>query len=100
MGDLTPFSEEECASLGRAARTLICGEQTTSATKEDVAKWGALIRMYLLTVDGNNGSMRTLPYSGGLMAQPSRTMQVFEAIQDAFWEKIARDNESLKVRGR
>jgi len=52
--------------------------------------------MYLLAADADNGSMHMLPFSGGLLEQPYRTMQVFEAVQAKFWERLGEQNESVK----
>lgn len=56
--------------------------------------------MYLLSVDGDNGSLKIMPYSGGLLEQPCRTMQVFKAIQEKMWEKIAKANKEIETAGR
>jgi len=55
--------------------------------------------MYLLVVNGDNGSVPALPYAGGFMEQPYRTLQVFETIQGKFWEKLSEDNNKLQKIG-
>jgi hypothetical protein len=55
--------------------------------------------MYLSVVNGENGSMQVLPYEGGFMEQPYRTMQVFEEIRGVFGEKLAEETKTVK-RGR
>ncbi len=44
--------------------------------------------MYLLYANGDNGSISAAPYWGGMMEQPIRTMQVFEALQAQMWAYI------------
>jgi len=98
MGGITPFGEAERASLNRAARTLIWGDHVTRATAPDVQRWGAIVQLYLLAVNGDNGSMQALPYEGGLLEQPWRTMQVFEALQGKFCERLHEQNEAIERR--
>jgi hypothetical protein len=96
MGGLPPFSEEERASIERAAQTLIWGENVTGPVQEDVERWNAVIKLYLSVVDSENGAMHVLPYEGGLLNQPWRTMQVFEVIQSKFQQRLKEENESME----
>lgn len=91
MDEVAPFSEEESAELRAAGRTIIHGEIVTRPVEEAVHKWQGLVRLFLLVVDRDNGQLGALPYSGGLLDQPWKTMQAFELLQVVFCEKLAEE---------
>lgn len=100
MGEGAPFSEEEQAAIGRVAYSMVRGEQTTGPLRSETASWGGIVQLLLSVINGDNGSMHALPYDGGFMEQPWRTMQVFAIVQGALREKLSDDMTSVRSRRR
>lgn len=62
-------------------------------TAEWCVKWSALIQMFCQSVDRRTGSFLHLPFSGGVLEQPSKTMTIFRVLQEEFSKVLT---ESLK----
>lgn len=57
-------------------------------------KWGLLVTTFLRCVSKENGEYIHLPYSGGAMDQPYKTMEAFDVLQNVYITKIKKDHES------
>ena len=53
--------------------------------------------MFLTCVDRETGSLSVMPYQGGFLQQPHKTMQAIEIIQGRFRERL---NEEIDKIGR
>lgn len=56
--------------------------------REYVGKWGHLVTVLMRCVSREDGSYNTLPYAGGAMRQPARTMQAFDILQSILVKRI------------
>jgi len=59
-----------------------------SEIRELVPKWGGLVSVLLHCVSREDGSYINLPYDGGAMRQPSRTMQALDVLQEILVKRI------------
>jgi hypothetical protein len=56
-------------------------------------KYGLLVATFLRCVSKENGEYLHLPYAGGAMDQPYKTMEAFDLLQNVYVEKIQKDNK-------
>ncbi len=68
--------------------------------KEFAKRWGGVIEMFLASVDREHGSILHLPYPGGVLQQPRRTLQVWRFLQSVYTEAIRNHLERLKKKGK
>lgn len=47
--------------------------------------------MFLQSVDRRTGSLLHLPFSGGVMEQPAKTMTIYNIMQNCFFKKLKAD---------
>jgi hypothetical protein len=66
----------------------LAGGGPTSDTVEQHKKWGYIARLFFTCVNRENGTMQSLPFRGGVMDQPAKTLSVFETMQGLFMEHI------------
>lgn len=59
-------------------------------TEVSYRKWSYFFRLFNQSVDYRTGSLLHLPFSGGLLDQPSRTMTILTTIQEVFLSKLAK----------
>jgi len=60
-------------------------------------KWMILVHVFLRCIDRENGSYAQMPYSGGVMEQPERTMQAMDLLQGVYGEEL---NRRIKQSGK
>jgi len=72
---------------------MFAGGKVPARYDDHVKKWGIVIRLFLLSVNRENGTLMHLPTSGGLLNQPKKTMDVFLFLQEIFIRKM---NEKIK----
>jgi hypothetical protein len=95
MAKITPFSNKECQDVERAARSILNGDiRVPDELKQLRIKWWPWIETFLRCVSKRNGEYLHLPYSGGAMEQPHKTMKVFDVLQNVYVEKIKKDQEA------
>jgi hypothetical protein len=56
------------------------------------------VRLYLLVANPDNGALQAMPFEGGLLDQPHRTMQAFQVMQAQYWEYLGEETERIKGR--
>lgn len=93
MAGVAPFDEGDRASIKRFARSVFAGQRIPNELEEDGRRWGLMIQSFLASVNRENGSLLHLPFSGGAMEQPYKTMQVYEFLQGVFMEEIDKANK-------
>ncbi|MCQ2052955.1 MAG: hypothetical protein MJZ03_03370 [archaeon] len=52
-------------------------------------KWNPFFQMFLQSVDRRTGSLLHLPFDGGIMNQPSKTMTILMIMQEVFIQTLA-----------
>ncbi len=67
----------------------------TDETAPYVLRYGPLVEMFIEVVDRENGSLFALPYSGGWLEQPYKTMQAIGLLQSLFSEKIREEMKRI-----
>lgn len=70
---------------------MLSGGRITKDLEPYAVKWGMMIRQFLLCVNHENATIEHLPYEGGIMEQPYKTMQVFELLQSLFIKQIRKE---------
>jgi len=98
----TPFGEEEYGELTRLGRTLFqMGNGTVpSDLKGEMQKWGLWVTAFLASVNPMSGALQHLPFSGGVLEQPSRTMSVWRHLQGLYIECMPKgDGVTERIRG-
>ena len=79
-----PFSVEDQNELGPIASILFSGGALPESSRGAAEKWATAIRMFLMAVNRENGTLVHLPESGGLLDQPKRTMDIMLFLQNIF----------------
>lgn len=80
---------KECGKIYFDGGNPLCQEETKDAWK----KWEFFFDSFLIMRDARYGNILHLPFSGGVIEQPSKTMSVYRAIDDIYVQKIADDME-------
>lgn len=97
MGAASPFSEAERRSLREVAKDVIGGR--ISPWNEGAAThWGPMIKVTVTCLGRESAELCALPYEGGFLEQPTRTMQAIGVIQEAFAEKLRSEYEKMRKR--
>lgn len=91
-----PFSEAERRQLREIAKDVINGGRVSSWNKESCGRWLPLINMAVLSLGRESAELLHLPYDGGFLEQPVRTMQAVGIVQEVFSERL-RDEYKKKV---
>ena len=95
MGWVAPFSAEEGAELERVARASIWGYMH-EIDEPHAAMYSQITRAAINGLDRETGTWVHLPYSGGTLQQPIRTMQAFGVVQAVFGEKLKEEYSNGK----
>lgn len=61
-------------------------------------EWAVVVQAFLGAVNRENGTLVHLPYAGGVLEQPYKTMQVFSLLQSIFIEEIEKANKKGRQR--
>jgi hypothetical protein len=97
-----PFGEEESAELRRLARTLFKLRNGTLPLeqRDAMTRWGVWVDAFLASANPMSGAIQHLPYEGGVMDQPARTMSVWRLLQSEFIEAMPKgDGITERIRG-
>jgi len=60
--------------------------------------WGPIVNMCVMCLGRESAEMMHLPYSGGYLEQPARTMQAAGVIQEVFAERLRQEYEKKRKR--
>lgn len=93
MAGVAPFDEADRAEIKRVARSVFNGHGIPYEMEGDAKRWATMIQAFLTSVDRENGSLLHLPYSGGILEQPYKTMMLFGLLQSIFLEEIEKANK-------
>lgn len=93
MVEVAPFREAERQELREVAKSIIDGGEPPAWLDDTAKKFGKLIAMYLMTAGREGAELTSLPYSGGFMEQPHKTMLALSTIQAAFAEKLRQERK-------
>lgn len=93
MAGVAPFDETDRAEVKRVARSVFNGHGIPTELEGEAMRWATMIQAFLSSVDRENGSLLHLPFSGGILEQPYRTMSVFSLLQSVFLEEIEKANK-------
>lgn len=61
------------------------------------SKWKLFFESCFNCLDARYGNFLMLPFSGGAMEQPIKTMEVYSVIRNCYREKITKDLEKTKL---
>jgi len=59
-------------------------------------KWSALVHSTVSVLGRESAELLHLPYPGGFLQQPTRTMQAVGVVQEAFSERLRQEYEKHK----
>lgn len=102
MAGGAPFGEEESGELRSLARTLFrLGNGTLPMEqREAMGRWGVMIDGFLASVNPMSGAIQHMPFSGGALEQPSRTMAMWRLLQHEFIDAMPKgDGITERIRG-
>ena len=94
---VTPSEEREIKECGRL---FFKGGNPAALeeTKEAWEKWNYFFTSFLFMRDARYGNILHLPFEGGVLNQPAKTMAVYGIIQTLFCEKLMEDmDKALKA---
>ncbi len=88
MAAVAPFDETERREVRDVARVLVRGEHPPAFLGESVRRWGSWVTAFLTVADREGGNLNVMPFAGGFLEQPVKTMEVLRTIQQVFAEKL------------
>lgn len=94
MGRKPPFIEDERDELKAVVRDYINGSTVKRLDEGKRALWFRLTRAFFTAYDYENG-VGPLPYDGGVLEQPTKTLSVWKVIEGEFGKK--RHDEAKKM---
>ena len=94
MGEVYPFSATEQWRVRQVALVYCWGGRfPTRDIEEANQEYGAIVHGALESLDGMTGALHHLPFGGGFMDQPVRTMEVVSITRGVFGEKIEAESQ-------
>lgn len=96
MGGTPPFSQAERTELREVAKDIINGGRVTSWNREPAKTWAPLVTAAVLCLGRESAELLSLPFSGGFVEQPQRTMQAVGVIQQVFSERLKAEYEKKR----
>lgn len=93
----SPFSEAERRQLREIAKDVINGGRVSTWNREHAGKWLPLIQMTVLCLGRESAEVLHLPFDGGFLEQPMRTMQAVGVVQEVFGERL-RDEYKKRIK--
>lgn len=70
-----------------------------SDCREAMGRWGMLVNAFLIAVNPMSGAIQHLPFDGGVLDQPSRTMGIWRLMQAEFIAAMPKDGVTERIRG-
>lgn len=95
MGRKPPFIEDERDELKAVVRDYIAGNKVKRLEEGRRALWFRLTRAYFTSFDYENGT-GPLPYDGGILEQPTKTLAVWKVIEGEFGRKRHEEAKKMK----
>ena len=95
-----PFflTEEERRELREVARLFFIGGHPESdpEIKHFWFKWRVYFEVFSICVDSRYGNILHLPYSGGVMEQPHRELQILQYLQSLYREYLNEETKKIQ----
>ena len=95
-----PFSEADRWEVRQVALILFNGGMPDREIEGYLKKWSLIFKLFYTAVDRKTGSLLHLPFSGGIMDQPAKTMEILRYLQSLWIEKIADEMDKVSRRGK
>lgn len=95
-----PFSETDKWEVRQVALVLFNGGMLDTEIEAYAKKWALFFKLFYTAIERKNGSILHLPFSGGIMEQPAKTMEVIRFLQSLWIEKIADEMDKASKRGK
>ena len=86
MGGRLPFGTNDRWEIRQLAIVYFRGGRIQGDLREFADKWLVWLNLYLDAADLETGRLMILPYPGGLLQQPVRTMAVFGYLRSLYLE--------------
>lgn len=99
MDAIYPFSESDRWEVRQVALILFNGGMPCNEIAGYAKKWALFFKLFYTTIDRKTGSFLHLPFGGGVMEQPAKTMDVLRYLQSLWIEKIADEMERVSKGG-
>lgn len=90
-----PFSETDRWEVRQVALCLFNGSYLDREIEEYYKKWHLFFKLFYTCIDRKHGSLIHLPFSGGALEQPAKTMEVIRYLQSLWIEKIADEYKKI-----
>lgn len=96
MGAASPFSQEERRTLREIAKDIIGGGRVARWNEDAATRWAPLVNLTVGCLGRESAELLSLPYSGGFLEQPTRTMQAVSVVQEVFAERLRQEYEKMR----
>lgn len=93
------LSRNDQHELDEVATDVLQGGGPTTDTESYHKRWGYVVNLFMAGLDRENGTIRSLPESGGLLDQGHLTMQAFSIVQAMFIDHANRKTEEIARSG-
>jgi len=95
-----PFSESDRWEVRQVALILFNGGMLDTEIEAYAKKWALFFKLFYTAIDRKSGSILHLPFAGGIMEQPAKTMEILRYLQSLWIEKIAEEMDKASKRGK
>lgn len=100
MDASNPFSESDRWEVRQVALTLFNGGMPDREIEGYTKKWALIFKLFYTAIERKTGSFLHLPFDGGVMEQPAKTMEILRFLQSLWIEKIADEMDKASRRGK
>jgi hypothetical protein len=95
-----PFSQAERQKLRELTKDVVNGGRISTWNADGAGKYLPLIQMAVMVMGRESAEILTMPYEGGFLEQPTRTMQALAVVQEVFAERLRQEYEKGKRGGK
>lgn len=100
MDGLAPFSQEERQKLRELTKDTVNGGRISTWNLDGAGRYLPLIQLSVMVMGRESAEVLTMPYEGGYLEQPTRTMQAIAVVQEVFAERLRQEYEKGKRGGK
>jgi len=87
-----PFSKQEVGEIKNIARYSLNGYKMSNLSDSEIA-YRTAFDSFQLCVGYENGDVFHLPYSGGVLEQPHKTIKMWQIFRSELTDHIAKENK-------
>lgn len=95
-----PFSSPDRWEVRQVALIIFNGGMLDREVEGYAKKWAVFFKLFYTAIERKTGSFLHLPFEGGVMEQPAKTMEILRYLQSLWIEKIASEMDKASRGGK